>query len=240
MKIIPTAFAALAASSQQLKNVAAKRVQSPKQPTMAPTDSEASKPLSILIETYLDSASGSKHPHRIISPQVSADGNTAYLTLTGADADEPFYPAVDDARCRYCNTTFFKDSAAISDGTFAMEEGEYRATISGPPKPGLYNLVWKNEAKDKEVILEVEVACSDGIHCNGEERFVRDTCVPGYSIESGNGMTPYFFGPQNEQIHECYESAPWASAIAINSVEGECGPVCIPKVRFLNIGKKSK
>ena len=65
-----------------------------------------------------------------------------------------------------------------------MKPGE-TATFTGPVPtpalPGLHELTWTPHHKDKAfgntVRTSVEVTCSDGVFCNGEERFSNGRCV---------------------------------------------------------------
>lgn len=198
-------------------------------PTPAPTPSPTSPaPLKVRIETFLSSEGTTRHPLSIVSPEQDAAGNTGHLTLSGG-GQEPLYPTTNSTEnCPYC-PRFFGTVALYEAGTFLQDvDGKYKATIKGPPIPGVYTLMWKNEGGDKEVALTVEVSCNNGIHCDGEERFVRGECVPGYAVgDAMGGLTPYYF---EDQVHVCIEEAPWAEAVAVGSEEGECGaPKCVPK-----------
>lgn len=51
-----------------------------------------------------------------------------------------------------------------------------------PKVPGLHQLVWrsvhKGQATEYNISASIEVSCSDGDICNGEERFIDNVCVP--------------------------------------------------------------
>jgi len=200
-------------------------------PTPSPTPPPpASLPLHVLIQTYLNDGV-TPHPLGIISPQESAIGNVAHLTLIGDGHNEDFVPDMDDEACTYCDRFFGMNAVLGNAYNEAKFVGGAGAMIRGPPYPGVYTLVWRNTdiVNVKKVKLTVEVACNDGIHCNGEERFIQDKCVSGYHVDFGEGFTPYMFGLNNEQVHRCYEGAPWIERVANGSEQDDCGPICVPK-----------
>lgn len=151
-----------------------------------------------------------------ISP---SEGDSNYAAVVRAPGvTETLYPfaartPVDDYFARWFSGDRFAN-ATIAPG----QEG----LITGNDVPGRYELVWQTAAGEEHAIA-VELTCSDGIHCNGEERFVRGACVAGYM--------PYKFDIQQ---HECYEHPPWLNPEDPNR-NRDCGPVCRPQC---NQGRK--
>lgn len=162
---------------------------------------------SIVAGLQLTSLSGSAL--RYVSPSIYDSSNNA--KVVAPEATETLYPNMELTKYSgkwFERNTFRYDDAILPVGGYAL--------IYGPALPGTYNLVWSNLAKTKSYSIQVEVSCNDGVHCNGEERFIRGECVPGY--------LPYQFGTET---HQCFESFPWAAREDPNRIN-DCGPICTP------------
>lgn len=118
-----------------------------------------------------------------------------------------------------------------SGGTLQLEKnvkpGEaatFTGTVATPALPGLHELTWTPRHKDKAftgtVRTSVEVTCSDGIFCNGEERFSNGQCVSSRSAcDDGTECT----------IDDCDE----VGRVCVHTPTGTCatcqaGPSCTP------------
>lgn len=172
--------------------------------------------LSVASTLSLQLTQANGDPVRFISPSIFDASNV--VNVSAPEATETLYPNLD--LTKYGSRWFEKDTFRATD---AVVPAGGSGRIYGPPFPGVYTLVWSNLAKDKSYSITVEVSCSDGVHCNGEERYVRGECVPGY--------IPYRFG---SEVHECFETSPWAAREDPNRVN-DCGPVCVPVCK---IGRK--
>lgn len=148
-----------------------------------------------------------------LSPSLFDSNNIGYVVAENIYDD--LYPDV--ILTKYEERWFPVDSSRYEQAI--IHSGD-QGTIFGSEYPGIYTLVWSNAAADQSYALTLEVTCDDGVHCNGQERYVRGECVPGY--------LPYRYGPNGEQVHQCYEDFPWAEREAVSRVN-DCGPICQPK-----------
>ncbi len=84
----------------------------------------------------------------------------------------------------------FTGDAGWKDATLALEAstrpgqtGHFRGVLGAPTQVGFHRLAWQlmvsRTAVGTPLTARVEVTCSDGIFCNGAERYVRGSCVPG-------------------------------------------------------------
>lgn len=88
-------------------------------------------------------------------------------------------------------TLAFQGDAAWKDASLSLALEAPKgglATFTGglvAPAPGRYTLAWQatraGTAFGPPISVEVEVTCSDGVFCNGAERYVGGKCVPGAS-----------------------------------------------------------
>lgn len=95
-------------------------------------------------------------------------------------------------------------------------EALFRGPLTPPPQPGLYtlglNLQHQGTRAGPALELTVEVTCSDGVFCNGEERFAGGTCVSGPApCDDGAECT----------TDTCHEQ----SLTCQHTITGDC-PVC--------------
>jgi hypothetical protein len=106
-------------------------------------------------------------------------------------------------------------------------QATFRGPLSGPAHPGLYTLGWhlqrKGTSQGSPIELPVEVTCSDGVFCNGEERFAGGQCVSGPSpCDDGAACT---MDTCDEQARTCQHEATGTCAVC----QANCVPDCAGK-----------
>ncbi|MBN1208850.1 MAG: hypothetical protein JXB05_28585 [Myxococcaceae bacterium] len=107
------------------------------------------------------------------------------------------------------------------------EEATFVGDLSAPGWPGLHVLGWTPEHKGKafEGAFEakVEVSCSDGVYCNGEERYAAGQCVPGRApCDDGAECTA---DACDEEARTCQHTPTGACAVCMST----CNPDCTGK-----------
>jgi len=119
-----------------------------------------------------------------VVPSRVMPGATFGVTVTAQNnSDGPLKPG--DVTLAYQGDPAFKGAslelkATAAKGTTATFSGDLVA-----PAPGVYALAWQPQHAGKSfgsmVTASTEVTCSDGVFCNGVERFAGNTCLPGPS-----------------------------------------------------------
>ncbi|MFO0630836.1 MAG: lysyl oxidase family protein [Polyangiales bacterium] len=111
---------------------------------------------------------------------------------------------------------------ALSGTTRPNQVGTFSGRLGAPRVPGVYALQWQlvvGGAVQGTVGASTEVTCSDGLFCNGEERWVDGQCQP--------GPAPCDDG-QNCTTDTCDESA----GVCDHAATGNCAvcnaPNCVP------------
>lgn len=107
------------------------------------------------------------------------------------------------------------------------ELAAFHGALAVPAQPGLHTLEGTITYKEIPFVpygdpieLKVEVTCSDGIFCNGEERFANGQCVPGAgACDDGTECT---LDTCDEQAKSCQHAATGACAVC------QAGPTCTP------------
>ncbi|HEU4408804.1 MAG TPA: lysyl oxidase family protein [Polyangiaceae bacterium] len=143
---------------------------------------------------------GSAEPNRpvAIEPLGPSFIELGDVTVSAAPRVAPLaaYPVTVTARNRSNGTLepgevelHFRGDAAWGDAPLTLtapvpagEVATFRAELVAPT-PGRYELAWRPERSGRGagavLAAKVEVTCSDGVFCNGAERFARGACVAG-------------------------------------------------------------
>jgi hypothetical protein len=105
------------------------------------------------------------------------------------------------------------------------EQATFIGRLAGPAQPGLHTLKGRLEVKTlpfgDSVELTVEVTCSDGVFCNGEERFANGQCVAA-AAPSCDDKTECTMDTCDEQAKSCQHTATGTCAVCL------AGPSCTP------------
>ncbi|MCC7536217.1 MAG: hypothetical protein IT379_08385 [Deltaproteobacteria bacterium] len=79
--------------------------------------------------------------------------------------------------------SFAEGDLALGADTASGARGTFSGTLRAPMQPGRFVLSWQAEADGEAfgpmIDAAVEVTCSDGVFCNGVERFAGGACVEG-------------------------------------------------------------
>ncbi len=102
------------------------------------------------------------------------------------------------------------------------ELASFEGKVTAPTQPGLHSLKWtpqhKGTAFEGVAEAQVEVSCSDGIFCNGEERFANGECVSGPPpCDDGTACTA---DSCDEEKQACHHTPQGECAV--------CGATCAP------------
>jgi hypothetical protein len=105
------------------------------------------------------------------------------------------------------------------------ETATFTGTVPTPAQTGLHTLTWTPHQKgtpfEAPVRMQVEVTCSDGIYCNGEERFANGQCVTvRAACDDGTDCTA---DDCDEQARVCVHTPMEACAVC------RAGPSCVPQ-----------
>jgi len=150
-----------------------------------------------------------------VSPEPGSFTNQ--FRVYAPDATQTLYPDTD-------NTPY-----AVEWFTGAASEniplGGFAILTAPGINDALDTLAWKSGDGSYSESVVVSVSCSDGIHCNGEERWNGEVCAtetnPVYQIGS--------------TIYQCQESERRPGDIVYTTAVGQCGPQCVPQC---NQGRK--
>jgi hypothetical protein len=97
--------------------------------------------------------------------------------------------------------------------------------LAGPAQPGLHTIKGRLEVRalpfGDSVELPLEVTCSDGVFCNGEERFANGRCVPA-AAPSCDDATECTMDTCDEKAKSCQHTATGECAVCL------AGPSCTP------------
>lgn len=108
------------------------------------------------------------------------------------------------------------------------EMATFVGDLSTPPQPGLHALQWtpqhKGTAFDGAFEAKVELTCSDGVYCNGEERYANGQCVPG--ADPCNDGADCTLDVCEEEALSCQHIPSGACAVCNMSI---CNPDCTGK-----------
>ena len=136
------------------------------------------------------------------TPDAGGGEGTAELVVEGGQAGERVAPAgpltvaitvrntgtatwtPDTVRLVWAGDADWGQSAlSLADAVAPGASATLTGTLTAPTQPGRHTLQWRAErsgtAFGPPASLVTEVTCSDGIFCNGSERFVQGVCVPG-------------------------------------------------------------
>ncbi|WP_224369452.1 lysyl oxidase family protein [Hyalangium versicolor] len=113
---------------------------------------------------------------------------------------------------------------ALAKKTKPGEVATFQGNVTAPGQPGLHTLKWTPQNKDtsfeSSIEVQVELTCSDGIFCNGEERFANGKCVP--SVSPCEDSTACTQDSCDEAKKTCLHTPSGACAVC------EAGPSCTP------------
>ncbi|MFL5347254.1 MAG: lysyl oxidase family protein [Hyalangium sp.] len=120
------------------------------------------------------------------------------------------------------DTPEWSGTLELAKETKPGEMASFEGKATAPAQPGLHSLKWtprhKGTAFESAVEAQVEVTCSDGIFCNGEERFANGECVAGPPpCDDGTACTT---DACDEQRQACHHTPSGECAI--------CGATCAP------------
>ncbi|MDY7225460.1 lysyl oxidase family protein [Hyalangium rubrum] len=112
----------------------------------------------------------------------------------------------------------------ISQDVKPGEVGTFRGALAGPGVVGLHELEWgtwvRGVAFGESLKTQVEVTCSDGTFCNGEERFTNGQCVSGPPpCDDGAECTQ---DACNEATRACEHTPTGTCAVCMASCERDC------------------
>lgn len=125
-----------------------------------------------------------------------------------------------------------QDTAGWTGRTLTLEQktkpgevGTFRGPVAVPGQPGLHTLKWmawhKQTPFGNPAEVKAEVTCSDGVFCNGEERFANGTCVSG--PPPCDDETACTADACDEQKQTCSHTPSAECAVCLQD-----GPVCTP------------
>eukprot|EP00457_Paulinella_chromatophora_P001396 gb/GEZN01001398.1/.p1 GENE.gb/GEZN01001398.1/~~gb/GEZN01001398.1/.p1 ORF type:complete len:885 (-),score=75.81 gb/GEZN01001398.1/:423-3011(-) len=96
--------------------------------------------------------------------------------------------------------------------------GFYVATLSVPKRELVSTFAWTHVA----ATISIEVSCSDGVFCNGQERLIAGHCVH-------SPILPCVYGADSCARHFCNEGSMSCDVYPLGGdICAECGPVCEP------------
>jgi lysyl oxidase len=128
-------------------------------------------------ETYVATATEAAAPQRLLP------GGSGKLSVTVVNSGTATWKPGDVKLALADQAPWSNATLALEKKTKAGEVATFSGDVSAPAQPGLHALSWKLQHKGKDsgdpVEVKVEVTCSDGVFCNGEERFANGQCVPG-------------------------------------------------------------
>ena len=108
--------------------------------------------------------------------------------------------------------------------TKPSEVATFEGEVTAPGQPGRHTLKWVAEHRgtpfESAAEVQVEVTCSDGVFCNGEERYAAGECVSGPPpCDDGTACTQ---DACDEQQQACQHTPSGACAVCM------AGPSCTP------------
>lgn len=163
-------------------------------------------------------------PARVTLPSRVLPGAAARVTITAINAsDGPIHPGE--------VTIAYQGSVALPGASLDLAqvvaprgEAVFAGAFVAPFAPGRYPLVWQARRNGRAfglvITARLEVTCSDGMFCNGEERFTGGACVSGPApCDDGEPCTE----DTCDEAHGACAHVPGKGCAACGA---SCAPVC--------------
>jgi Lysyl oxidase len=168
-------------------------------------------------------------PARLTLPSRALPGAVVAATVTAINAsDGPIRPGE--------VTLGYQGSATLPGATLTLAqiaapgaEALFTGTFVSPSAPGRYPLAWQARrgvrAFGPVIPGRLEVTCSDGVFCNGEERFVGGACVRGKApCDDGQACT-------DDACDEARGACAHVPGAACAACAVSCAPICAAEGR---------
>jgi hypothetical protein len=131
-------------------------------------------------------AAPSTHDLTVVSASVAprvAPGGSLAVTVTAKNTGSTVWSASSVKLVYVGIGTWTGSTLTLAANTKKNAIGTFKGTLGASTQIGLYSLAWQavdgGAAFGPAIVARTEITCSDGVFCNGDERYVNGQCVAG-------------------------------------------------------------